>query len=867
MYKKYQLSNGMNVILAQSKKSPVVSAQVWVRNGSADEQKGEEGVSHFIEHLLFKGTDKYGVGEIANRVEAAGGQLNAYTSFDQTVYYMTLSKDYMAEAVDMLSEMLCHPRFDKEEIDNEREVVIEEIKRGMDSPGRVASRTLFETSYKKHPYRRPVIGYEKVVKNISPKKIQAFFKERYSTKNMFFLLSGDFEDKEAKKVIEEKFGKVKPSKVPKRVRPKEEKQEKPRIKVQSADFENTFCFVSWPIPHVKHKDVPALDILSMILSYSDSSILTRKMRNEKRAANSISCSTFTPNGPGILTIKSSLSKEQIPAYYDELLASMLEAKEEMFSPEEIASSVSTLESLEFYSMETVDGMANKFGTYEFLLNDPGAFKEYFKEIRKVTPEDLIRVFKKYLKPEKISIGITSNYEEKTLKSLSRKFIKNYEAVYKEIAKVKVKKPKRIGKLPSFKADKSEKKAVKLNIAKGVDLIYLETYETPTISLDIAIEGGLISENQDNNGVFNLIGDCFLSGNQRMSEQELASVLHKENIHMGAFSGRNTYGVNLSCLSHKFAHALDIMIEQLREPKFEEQAIQRELSLSKNYLSTQNDRPAQIAHSALMAKMFKGHPYAMDVIGTEKSLQKLTREMCIQMHAESLLKRKIVISCVGAIDPKLLVSKFKEFFKSIKRDYQEKDFAVKDLKIDKTQRIESSLPKEQSHVFYTFKGLSYTDSDRYVLRVMESILSGQGGRLFMNLRDRASLAYTVSPMRFEGLGAGYFGAYIGCSPEKSEKAISMMKDEFDQLMNELVSEEELVNAKQNLIGKIDIQSQRNSSIANRMLFDEMYGMGFDERLKMRKKINSVTRSEIQALAKKIFSEKHLISIVHGQASKN
>ena len=125
MYKKYQLSNGMNVILAQSKKSPVVSAQVWVRNGSADEQKGEEGVSHFIEHLLFKGTDKYGVGEIANRVEAAGGQLNAYTSFDQTVYYMTLSKDYMAEAVDMLSEMLCNHRFDKEEIDNEREVVIE----------------------------------------------------------------------------------------------------------------------------------------------------------------------------------------------------------------------------------------------------------------------------------------------------------------------------------------------------------------------------------------------------------------------------------------------------------------------------------------------------------------------------------------------------------------------------------------------------------------------------------------------------------------------------------------------------------------------------------------------------------------------
>ena len=180
MLSKYQLSNGMNVILAQSKKSPVISAQVWVKNGSADEQKGEEGLSHFIEHLLFKGTEKYKVGEIAKLVEGAGGHLNAYTSFDKTVYYMTLSKEYLSESLDMLSQMIGYPQFDKVEVDNEREVVVEEIKRGMDNPGRIASRAMFETVYKKHPYKKPVIGYERVVRKSSVKKIKSFFEERYT---------------------------------------------------------------------------------------------------------------------------------------------------------------------------------------------------------------------------------------------------------------------------------------------------------------------------------------------------------------------------------------------------------------------------------------------------------------------------------------------------------------------------------------------------------------------------------------------------------------------------------------------------------------------------------------------------------------
>ena len=171
MLKKFQLKNGLNVLLMESHKSPVVSVQMWVRTGSADEQKGEEGISHFIEHLVFKGTEKFKVGEIASIVEGAGGELNAYTSFDQTVFYVTISKEFAETGLDVISQMMGFPAFDATEIDNEREVVIEEIKRGQDSPGRVASQLLFSTAYKKHPYGIPVIGYDKNIRKVSKKTL------------------------------------------------------------------------------------------------------------------------------------------------------------------------------------------------------------------------------------------------------------------------------------------------------------------------------------------------------------------------------------------------------------------------------------------------------------------------------------------------------------------------------------------------------------------------------------------------------------------------------------------------------------------------------------------------------------------------
>lgn len=864
MLQKYQLPNGLNVILAQNKKAPVISAQVWVKNGSADEFKGEEGLSHFIEHLVFKGTEKYEVGDIARNVEGAGGQLNAYTSFDQTVYYMTLSKEYRDQAIEMLSEMVGRPRFDKEEVNNEREVVIEEIKRGRDNPGRVASRTLFENAYRVHPYKRPVIGYERVVKGASLKRIKEFFAERYSTKNMFFLLVGDFETAQAKKEIAAHFGDLKAHKVKKRSRPQESLQNKARIKITETDFNKTYCYMSFPIPNVKHKDIPALDLLSMTMGYGDSSILSSRLRNQEAIVSSVGCNTYTPKDKGVFIISAMMQPESYRSFAERFCDILEQEGSVVFSNMEIQKAITALENHEYFSMETVDGLASSYGNNELLLGDPLAFQAYMRNMRSLGPDDLLRVFKKYLKPEKMNISVSTNLEKSEARKASNLLVKSYATAYEALKKTKLEKRKSLKKATKLAKAKKGSQANVEEIAQGVSLVIMPATDTATVSLQMAIEGGVRFETAQTNGIYSLISDCILSGTNSKTEEQLNRELEDKAIYLSSFSGRNSYGLRLSSLSDRFIEGLEYLKESLLHPSFEQSALDREKKMTIDYLKSKNDNPSRIAHEALMKALFKNHPYAFETLGTLKSIPKLNQEMCFKEHEKCLRESKVVVTVVGAIDPKEVKKAVKGIFSDVKRSYDGKAFKKMKWQTPvKNKNIRYKLPKEQSHIFLAYPGLCLDDPRRYTLKVMESILAGQGGRLFIELRDKASLAYTVSPIRMEGVDGGYFGSYIGCSPEKEKLAVKMMKAEFSKLLKELVSEEELIKAKQNLIGKFDIQMQKNSAIASKMTFDELYGVGFDEKDRNTQNLMAVTREQIQELAQEIFTKPYVLSVVEGK----
>nr|BFD68947.1 pitrilysin family protein [Bdellovibrio sp. HAGR004] len=861
MSKKFQLKNGLKVLFLESHKSPVVSVQMWVKTGSADEKKGEEGISHFIEHLVFKGTRKYKVGEIAATVEGSGGELNAYTSFDQTVFYVTISKQFSDVALDVISEMMGYPTFDPQEIDNEREVVIEEIKRGQDSPGRRASQLLFTNVFQKSPYGIPVIGYDKVVRKVSAKKIREFYQSRYVPSNMFLVVSGDFDSKDMKARVQKMFGGFEPFKLRKVARKKEPAQKNIRIKVEQAKFEQTTAYLTWRIPNVKHKDIAALEVMSAILGQGDSCRLMQTLRIKEPLTNSVGSFAYSMQDDGLFAVSLGLEKENLSKALTALIPELVRLVTEPPTVAEMQKAMTNFASHEVYSMETVDNIARKAGSNEFYYGDHDYYKKYMKQVYALKPDDILKISRKYLKADSFGLSMMTNMDKKAAEKTLKTFAKDLKKALKE-AKVSKQKPaKFVAKKFNINVGASSKapKTERIVLDSGATLLIREQSDTPYVAMKAAFLGGARVEEEGQSGLTELFARNWLSGSGKFTEDDINLRVDELAAGIGAFGGRNSAGLSMDYLSPFEDKMLEIYADSLLAPQFPEAILEREKVVLKNQIKARNDNPAQLCILSFMQEIFKGHPYARDLVGSEASVNAITADSLRGYYKKIANPKNLTFAVVGDVDTKKWVKTLNEITKELPKGERVKNhFAAPVIK--ESKHLYRELKKEQSHIIVGYQGLTLSSPERYTLEIIQSILSGQGGRLFLELRDKNSLAYSVSPMHMEGIECGYFGGYIGCSPEKADKAIQMLKEEFNKLATTMVPAEELVRAQRYLIGRHDIELQRKGTIGNAILFDDIYGLDYRESLDVADKYFSVTAEDVRKLAQRIFAQPSVVSLV-------
>lgn len=862
MTKQYQLKNGLQILLIESHKSPVVSLQAWVRTGSADEAPQEAGLSHFIEHLLFKGTRKFKVGEIAQIVEGSGGELNAYTSFDQTVFYMTMSKHFMRTGLEALSEMMGYPQFDPAEIDAEREVVVEEMRRGQDSLGRQASQLLFKTAYGAHPYGRPVIGFEKIIRKVKPKVIRSYFEGRYNPKNMFLVISGDFQPADTKKMIQEFFGDLQVYPVRKVKRPKVSRISSPKIKVQTSTFEQSISYLAWPIPKISHVDIPALDLLSFVLGMGETSRLVDRLRMQEPLVQSIGASTFTPSDEGVFLISTSFANTDPHQIFTAIREEILKIYNQGVTNEEIQRAVTNLQSDEFYSLETVDGLARKFGNLEFHFRDVKMTERYLKIMRSLTSADLQKVLKKYLLPNAVIATGLQGLKTKDLAAALKKFVAEFKKDMKTAPpkKQKLAKSNKIKHraVPKFKASNNTPEVELITLKNGDRVLFRPSFETPVVSVRVATLGGLRTEPANQPGLCEMMTRTWMGGTQGLSEQEISLQIEGLAAGLSPMSGKNSVSLGLDVLSSAVEPMVELWQKVLVEPTFPQSVIDREKQIQLHQIQSKKDNPAQICMNLFAQGLFGQHAYSRDPLGTAASLTNLNSANLSQWWAQNFLNARKVISICGATDSKTWVNALNSIFpkKSPAGGVDEKAIVYPKASISVFERAE----KEQTHLVYGFPGLTLFDERRYAMQIMQSILAGQGGRLFLELRDKNSLAYSVSPLRMEGIDGGYFGAYIGCAPNKTETALKMMNEQFQRLCTELVPDAELERAKRYIIGRHDIDLQRASSISAAILFNDLYGIDYNEAFTSAEKYRAVTAQQVQQLAIDIFGQASVVSTV-------
>jgi zinc protease len=858
---KFQLKNKLRVILVPSHKSPVVSVQMWVKTGSADEPKGFEGISHFIEHLVFKGTRAYGVGEIAATVEASGGELNAYTSFDQTVFYVTISKTYAEVALDVVSEMMGYPLFDGSEVDSEREVVCEEIKMGEDSPQRSATQLLFRTVFKKHPYGTPVIGYAKNVRSWPVKKIKEYYQSRYVPKNMSLIVSGDFDPKEMRTKIAKYFSDFSTGALKPLARKREPSQKSPRIAAQTKKISETTFQLAFRSPQVKHKDVAALDVLAMLLGQGETSRLHRQLRLERHLVNSVSAFNYSPQDDGLFAISLRYIKPNIDELFAAFFGEIELARKIPPTWEELRRAIVNISSEQFYSIETVDDIAQKIGSALFYLNDTNAHEKYLKQIQSLTPKEILRVAKKYLDPRRANICILGPDTTKKNLAVGKGALQQWRLVAKSsLARLNVEKAISIPKIRFKKIAVGAKEEVSTIVSPGgTEIIFYPSSEIPTVSAKILFGGGARLEAPSEMGLTEMLTRLLVTRTQRLKEDELLKKIEDCAAGISAFGGKNTVGFSVDYMKVFEGEVLGLVEQVVGEPIFDETIFKRELTALKNLITTREDNPSFLCGRQFNQAIYPDHPISYEQTGTQETLANIDVKKVQGLFDMLKAKENMQVVVVGDAD----ISKWQEIVGRLERAFVNKGRQLKKFEfaaLKSERRVFLEKEKEQSHVIIGWQGISLGDPRRYALQIIQAVLAGQGGRLFYELRDKNSLAYSVAPIKMETLEAGYFGGYIACSPDKVEKAIRMFKEEFAKLCEKEITTEELQRAQKYLIGQHDIGLQRKSAICNLIAFDHFYGNDFRESLDVAPKYLGVTAAQVRSLASQLFTRPCAISIV-------
>lgn len=850
---KFRLPNGLTVVIRENHSSPVVAVQAWVKAGSRTETAARAGMSHILEHMAFKGTKRRGPGEIAREVEGLGGEINAYTSFDHTVYHITISGRFLENALDILSDTLANSVFDARELSREKEVVLEELRMNEDNPGRVNSKALFREAYRVHPYGRPVIGYADTIRKTSRKDLVSYFARFYYPGNMVLVIAGDVDPAKARPLIERTFGALKGHADHGESIPVEPAQKEIRVKIQERDTKRVYLDLGFHGPSMRSRDVFAWDLLSSVLGSGQTSRLYREVKDSRGLVDSISAYSYTPRDPGVLLIGATASPEKATGALREALVQTFRMASQRPEGEELARAKTSTESDFLYSLESQGSLARHVGFFETTLGDGGYETKYLERIRSVTAEEIRSAARKYLKPGNLTVsmvvppGAAGAFSGDAVRALVKE-------AYGEATRTEPETGARTA--PSTGREVLE---------NGIRVVVREDRSVPVVAVEAGFLAGGRAEPADKGGLSTITAELLTKGTRERSAREIAEAVENIAADLSGFSGRNSLGLRAKFIRKDLEQGFRLFAESLRGPTFPEEELEKKRTEILGRLSLQKDDMTRSVFLLFLARHYGEHPYGRNPLGSEESVRGISRKDVADYYERITDPRNLVVAVSGDIGKEEALSIVRKAFGDLPRREGFVPLGPMPVPAEKgIRKAEEQRDKEQAHFVIGYTGARFTDPDRYALDLLGASLAGQGGRLFTNLRDRKSLAYSVTSFSSEQVDPGFFAFYMGTSADKLEGAISDTLKEIEEVARHGVTEEEFERAKRWTIGSYEIGLQSNGSYADRMMYNELYGVGYEETFRAPDKIEAVTLSEVNQEARKVLSDgNYTIAILRGK----
>lgn len=803
----FTLDNGLNVFISEQKATPVVAINFWIKVGSVNEEPGQEGYAHLIEHMMFKGTNSFPYGVLDNEVKQMGAKQNAFTANDYTCYYLVGASQYFERMFELEADAVLHSSFNEDELKKESQVVIEELKMSLDNPGNRIIQLIMKEAFKVHPYKHPIVGYLNNLEEVTRDKIYGFYKKFYVPSNMWVIIVGDVNTDQALDVVKKYMGNApKVDKPLQRIRVEPEQTEQ-RTLVETGDLQHSYIRMGWQVPGMQSEDRYALSVMARIAGGGVSAWLWKDLVEKEQLAISAGAGYYSSQFPMLFQVGAITTPGKARIFTEKAKKIIYRFLNGEVTQEELDKAKQQIIAGDIYAKETAEGYAQQLGHYA-LLSSIWDTDKFVDKVREVTLDDLVQVAAKYFRDTNLTIA---RYEPEP--------------------------------------PPPDSKPEMITLDNGVRLILKENHASPLVAVAVKVGAGGLREGKRQAGLANLTSELMFKGAKGMSVEEIAEKFERMGSRFSSHASKSYTAFEMRSLTENFVPTLELFLDILEDPDFPEDEVDKFKTQVLDWIKSEEDDLYKFTANNALEALFPGTPIGYSTYGKEDDVKKARRTDLKEFHKKYFVGSNMVIAIVGDFYAREMKDELLRQFGRFKEG-KVKDYELPKLK-DITEPIEVKLQKnrEQAQIIYAARTFPASDEKTAAITIAQNILSGSmSSRLFKNLRAKDSLAYSTWAFNVGMANAGYFQATISTAASKVATATARLKEEIDDFRENGFTDKEFEDAKKYIVGQHALSLVDNKSLADTYSADEYFGKGFDYSMKYPAAIASTTKEQVAEVAK-------------------
>ncbi|HJG35482.1 M16 family metallopeptidase [Desulfovibrio piger] len=828
-----RLKNGLTVYIIRDSRFPLVCTRLFVGTGSANETAEQAGISHVLEHMVFKGTEKRPKGQVARDVESLGGYLNAATSFDKTWFITDMPAKHWKTGMDVVKDMAFHPSLDPAELEAEKDVIVSELKGGDDTPTRRLFEDLQVAGLAHTVYGRPIIGFEKTIRAVTADDLRAYIRTWYQPQNMMLLVAGDIDPKAVLAHAEELFGDLKndtilPESAPVQL---EGAAGGPRVEVTYGPWNKVYLGIALPAPALGDQRSIDLDVLAYALGGDGTSQFYRKYRYEKQLVDSISVGNMSLNRAGLFYMVAQLDADKVEPFWQEFTRDLAALDAGKITPDVIERARFNYEDGMDRASETLDGLTSWKATVQFELGGPQGEANVRHALAAVDSARLRQAQDLWLRPDQVRVRVLAP-EKAKLPDLDAILQHNWPAPAVERQKA------------AAAAEKVGKREI-VDLGQGRTVILQPDRTIPYVSLEILRPGGNALLKPADQGLAQLTAATLTDGCGTRDLDAMERFVAERAASLSASAGVQSFTVSLTGPARFNADYFALLGDLLHKPTFAEKDVRRQADTLKAALVRRQDNPMSFMGSKINGFLFPGgQPYGFDGLGTAENQDRFGPGD-VQAFWKQQNAQPWILSVAGDFDREKVLA----FARSLPVPTAPAvDVPQPTWGADK--RLPLSLPgRQQAHLLLAFHAVPLDHPDAPALMLLESVLSGQSGLLFNKLRDEQGLGYTVTAFYRSLPEAGFMAFYIGTTPRNLDVARQGFSGIIKDIKTDLLPAELLAKGLNRMEGSYYRGRQSLGARADEAASERLLGQPQDFQKRLLEKAAKVTPEQLREVARK------------------